>query len=208
MQHLGAMLILMALPVLAQDAPLPHPVEAAPVAQAAPAAPSTTMAAQVAQQHAVGAIIVPVLEGDAKVVLSQGTYDSGAVHASGVSYVPIVGLFAGSVKQNLQVVGEYSETKAPTNLKRITLVGYSPKSMGMYGTVLLCKAKVDEGNRVIRTSDGQVEKGYFKAVNEIVKLTQDPDGAWAFEAKGHLEAGHYVITFLKMPIYYWDFDVK
>jgi len=130
------------------------------------------------------------------------------MHLSGASYVPLVGLFAGSVKQPLKVVGEYSESKAPAHLKRIALTGYSPKSMGQFGTLLVCKCKVDEGNRYLRTSDLEMEKTYYKSVNEVVKLTQTPEGAWGFEVKGALEAGHYVVTFLKNPIQYWDFDVK
>lgn len=152
--------------------------------------------------------MVPVLEGDSKVTLTMGTFDTGNTRMSASSWVPVVGIFTNSTITPIKAMGEYSETKAPSNLKRIRLTGYSTKSMGAAGTVLLCKAKVDEGNRYVRLKNMEVEKAWWKDLADVAKLTQSPEGGWAFEIQKPLEAGHYLVTFLKMPNVYWDFDVR
>lgn len=161
-----------------------------------------------AAANATPAQMKPVLEGDTKVELSMGTFDSGNAHASASSWVPVVGLFTGSVIQEIKMAGEFSDTKAPANLKRITLTGYSPKAMGSYGAVTLCKAKVDDGGRVLKTKDGQIEKSFWKSLTNAAKVTQTPDGVWMVDIQKPLEPGHYALTFLKTPFWYWDFDIK
>jgi len=187
MQKVIALFIALAMPVLAQ----------------LPGAPGQNPA----QSMDAFKVLTPILEGDIKVPLSMGTYDAGTVHANAATYIPLVDIFASAAIQPLKVAGEISETKAPANLKRIALPGYSPKTLGMYGTVLLCKTKIDDGNRVIKTKDLQVDKGFWKPLLDSAKLGQNPDGGWAFEILKPLEPGHYIVTFLKAPITYWDFDV-
>lgn len=183
-----SLILVYSLPVLAQ---------APPFGQNAPS------------QAASGAVaMTPVLEGDSKVELSMGTFDTGNAHASASSWVPVVGFFSGKVVQEIKVVGEFSDTKAPTNLKRIVLTGYSPKAMGLYGAVILCKPKVGEGNRVMKTKDFQIDKDYWKSLADFAKVTQTPDAMWVVDILKPLEPGHYVLTFLKNPMWYWDFDVK
>jgi len=188
MNKILALSLALALPILAQAPP--------------------TLAPNSAQSMDAFKVLAPVLEGDIKVPLSMGTYDAGTVHANAATYIPIVDLFASGTIQPLKVVGEFSDVKAPAGLKRIALPGYSPKTLGMYGTVLLCKTKVDDGNRIIKTKDMQVEKAAWKPLLDSAKLAQNPDGAWAIEILKPLEPGHYVVTFLKGPVAYWDFDVK
>lgn len=187
---LETLLVASALPVLAQQ-------------PAAPAAPQARTAANSAVMD-----VVPVLEGDTKVTLTPGTFDQGNQHLSASSYVPLVGMFTGSAVAPLKAAGEFSESKAPANLKRILLNGYSPKALGLYGTPILCKCKVDDGNRVIKLKDVEVNKDYWKSLSKVARLTQNPDGQWLFEVQQPLERGHYLVTFLKSPMYYWDFDVK
>ena len=151
---------------------------------------------------------IPVLAGTEKVALSTGTFESGKARDSASSHVPFVNYFASSVIQTLTIAGEFSESKAPQNLVNINLPGYSPKTMGAYGSVVLCRAKINNGNRVLETKDLQIEKGYWKPLLESAKLVQTEDGAWSYKILKPLEPGHYLITFAKNPQYYWDFDVK
>jgi hypothetical protein len=183
-----ACLLNVTFPAMAQDTPIP--------------AASPSAAATVSSQ------MNPVIEGDSKVALTPGTFDRGNMHASASSYVPLVGIFSGSAVTPLDVPGEFSESKAPANLKRISLTGYSPKAMGIYGSPILCKAKVDDGKRVLKLKNMEVNKDYWKSLADVSKLTQDSDGGWFFDIKKPLERGHYLVTFLKNPMYYWDFDVK
>jgi hypothetical protein len=161
-----------------------------------------------AQSAAVVAGFKPVLEGDTRVELSAGTFELGGGHASASSYVPLVGIFTGSVIAECKAAGEFSDTKAPANLKRIVLGGYSPKAMGLYGAVVLCVPKVDDGARVLKTKDFQIEKSYWKGLADSAKVTQTSDGVWVVEILKPLAPGHYILTFLKNQVAYWDFDVK
>jgi hypothetical protein len=63
-------------------------------------------------------------------------------------------------------------------------------------------------NRYICTESSEVEKAWYKPVLDSAKLSQTQDGAWGFEIMSPLEAGHYLVTFQKVPMRYWDFVVK
>ena len=149
------------------------------------------------QPNAALAAVNPLLEGDTKVALTMGTFDSGPAKTSwGTVIMPRIAM------------GVFSESKAPTNLKQISLAGYSPKSMGSYGRIILCKAEVDGENRKIETKDTDINDSFWKELSGKAKLTQSPDGSWAFVLSEPLEQGHYLVTFLKFPQTYWDFDVN
>ncbi len=164
--------------------------------------------APAALSQAADDLLHPVLEGDAAVPLSMGSYETGDTHASASSYIPVVGFFSGAVVQTHKIAGEVSDAKAPLGLKRVALTTYNPKTMGMYGPVLLCRADAADGVRTLKSKDGEIKKDYWKPLVGATKFCQHPDGSWGFDILKPLEAGHYVVTFQRNPIYYWDFDVR
>jgi hypothetical protein len=208
---LAPLVLLFALPILAEDAPqapaAPAPAAVAAVPAPATQAPGLPAAAGQAPAAQVTVIMNPVLEGDTQVALSQGTFEFEG-HLNGAAFVPLVGFFASTTKNIFKMAGEYSETKAPANLKRIALTGYSPKASGMYGPIIFCKADVSDGNRILKGKDQGIMNDYWKPLTDVAKFKQNSDGAWAYELAKPLPTGHYVITFGKTATYYWDFDVK
>ncbi len=151
--------------------------------------------------------VKPILAGDKKVALNARAFGIGKVRNSALIRDLFTSVFASSILHILTVAGEFSESKAPRNLTNIDLSGYSPKAMSAYGTVLLCKAKVDNGNRILGTKGMLIEKDFWTPLLDSAKLVQTKAGAWAYQIVKPLERGHYLIAFAKNPQYYWDFDV-
>jgi len=162
---------------------------------------------------ATAAAVKPILVGvgpagaEAQVNLSYGAFELAGSHVSGTKYIPVVSLFTHAVITKLELPGEISESKAPAGLKKILLVGFSPKALGALGLPVLAQPTVKDGKRALQLKDYKVNKDYLKPLEDLVKLTQAEDGSWYFAILQPLPAGHYLITFNNRPTGYWDFDV-
>ena len=124
-----------------------------------PPAPGQPDAATVATAAAVKPILVGAGPAgtEAQVNLSYGAFEVASAHVSGTTFIPIVGIFSHAVITNLELPGEISESKAPAGLKKILLVGFSPKALGAFGSPVLAQPNAKDGKRSLQLKDHKVQ---------------------------------------------------
>jgi hypothetical protein len=212
--------LMLGLAITAQEAPKPE-VAAAPAkpeAQAPAPQKANPLQPQAADMTSVKVHVVYQQEGVEKVAeVKPGTLRSAGIDNMGSAFVKGFLTFglAGSLENSFEAFGNSADVMVTPKVTEIRLEGYSPKTMGMNGTITLIQPKVDKEKRVFGINGGSLISGGFKnkiekthikkvAKNQLVKK----DNAWVLEIQGELAPGPYMLVTPEIPFFYWDFDVK